>query len=211
MKEWPNSHPKANAMRRKRAQILSAAKEVFLKSGFAGSSMDEIAARAGVSLMTLYRHSQSKDDLFAAVVSGACTPKDDAERAYLEGLMDLPLEEVLRLSAIHIQEVLVHPETIALIRVAMTETKAFPHLTDQAYQGFVQHFEEIAGWIIREKAAGHAYSDARVENAARVFTNRILSGDIIRLLFGQPPPTKEAMETNAAVARDEALRELERG
>lgn len=150
-------------------------------------------------------------DLDLAVVSGACTPKDDAERAYLEGLMDLPLEEVPRPLAIRMQEVLVHPETIALIRVAMTETKAFPHLTDQAYRGFVQHFEEIAGWIVREQAAGRAYSEARIENAVRAFANRILSGDIVRLLFGQPPPTKAAMETNAAAARDQALRALGHG
>ncbi|MGZ3329359.1 MAG: TetR/AcrR family transcriptional regulator, partial [Xanthobacteraceae bacterium] len=49
----------------KRASIVGGAKDVFLRHGFEGASMDEIAAAAGVSKMTVYRYFRSKEQLFA--------------------------------------------------------------------------------------------------------------------------------------------------
>ena len=54
----------------KRRIILRGAKAVFLSRGFAGANMDAVAAKAGVSKMTLYRHFASKEALFAGVYSG---------------------------------------------------------------------------------------------------------------------------------------------
>ena len=62
-------------MERKRARILSAAREAFLRLGYEGPRMEAIAGAAGVSIVTLYRHTHSKDDLFAALVASACDPK----------------------------------------------------------------------------------------------------------------------------------------
>ena len=53
----------------KRRAILHGAKAVFLAAGFEGANMDEVAARAGVSKMTVYRHFGSKEDLFAGVIT----------------------------------------------------------------------------------------------------------------------------------------------
>ena len=49
--------------------ILSSARELFLSDGYARTSMDAIAARAGVSKQTVYSHFADKDTLFAAVVA----------------------------------------------------------------------------------------------------------------------------------------------
>jgi TetR/AcrR family transcriptional repressor of mexJK operon len=57
---------------RKREAILKGGKSVFLKHGFGGASMDEVAAAAGVSKMTVYRHFGSKEDLFAGVITELC-------------------------------------------------------------------------------------------------------------------------------------------
>ncbi|WP_280361591.1 TetR/AcrR family transcriptional regulator [Nocardia wallacei] len=50
------------------AELLAVAREVFLERGFAGTTMDEIASRAGISKASLYREHPSKAGLFAAVV-----------------------------------------------------------------------------------------------------------------------------------------------
>ncbi|BDU07962.1 TetR/AcrR family transcriptional regulator [Nocardia cyriacigeorgica] len=50
------------------AELLAVAREVFLERGFAGSTMDEVASRAGISKASLYREHSSKAELFAAVV-----------------------------------------------------------------------------------------------------------------------------------------------
>jgi AcrR family transcriptional regulator len=52
----------------KRRQILEAASRVFCREGFAGASIDTIAAEAGVSRQTIYNHVGDKEGLFAAVV-----------------------------------------------------------------------------------------------------------------------------------------------
>lgn len=56
----------------KRAAILEAAKQLFTELGFGGVSMDGIAARAGVSKLTVYSHYGDKETLFAEAVRAQC-------------------------------------------------------------------------------------------------------------------------------------------
>jgi len=51
-----------------RARILDAANEVFGLRGFERATMEEIAARAGVSAMTVYRHFEGREGLVRALV-----------------------------------------------------------------------------------------------------------------------------------------------
>ena len=64
----------------KRQAILNAATELFVARGYGAVSMDAIARAADVSKATLYAHFESKDRLFARIVSDACqeniTPGD---------------------------------------------------------------------------------------------------------------------------------------
>ena len=56
----------------KRAAILEAAKRLFSDQGFDGASMDQIAAEAGVSKLTVYSHFGDKEALFSAAVRAKC-------------------------------------------------------------------------------------------------------------------------------------------
>src|SRR5262249_3831266 len=51
----------------RRAEILRVARAIFLARGYAGTSMDEIAERAGVGKGTIYLHFPKKDDLLVAL------------------------------------------------------------------------------------------------------------------------------------------------
>ena len=55
---------------RKRRAILDAATTVFLRNGYLGTSMDEIAALAAVSKQTVYKHFADKERLFSEIVVG---------------------------------------------------------------------------------------------------------------------------------------------
>jgi AcrR family transcriptional regulator len=61
----------------RREQILDAATRAFARTGFTGTSLDDIAAEAGVSHVILYRHFASKSDLYRAVLDRACTQLAD--------------------------------------------------------------------------------------------------------------------------------------
>ena len=52
-----------------RQRILDAAYGLFWRQGFLRVSMDEIAARAGITKRALYQHFRSKDDLIAAALA----------------------------------------------------------------------------------------------------------------------------------------------
>lgn len=56
----------------KRALILHAAKALFLKHGFHGSSMNQIAKLAGVTKLTVYNHFQDKENLFTCAIAQTC-------------------------------------------------------------------------------------------------------------------------------------------
>jgi AcrR family transcriptional regulator len=56
------------------AEIVAAALAVFAERGFAAARLDDIAARAGVSKAALYLYFETKEALFAAVVSEAVAP-----------------------------------------------------------------------------------------------------------------------------------------
>lgn len=56
----------------KRARILQAAKAIFLKSGYHGTSMNQIAQEAGVTKITVYNHFQDKVNLFICAITETC-------------------------------------------------------------------------------------------------------------------------------------------
>jgi AcrR family transcriptional regulator len=56
----------------RRDQILTAATRAFARTGFAATALDDVAAEAGVSRVILYRHFDSKTDLYREVLNRAC-------------------------------------------------------------------------------------------------------------------------------------------
>lgn len=54
--------------KQRREQLIAVGRELFAEKGFAGSSVEEIAARAGVSKPVVYEHFGGKEGLYAVVV-----------------------------------------------------------------------------------------------------------------------------------------------
>jgi AcrR family transcriptional regulator len=54
----------------RQAQILRAASRAFARGGFAATSMDDVAAEAGITRLIVYRHFASKEALYRAVLTG---------------------------------------------------------------------------------------------------------------------------------------------
>jgi AcrR family transcriptional regulator len=68
------TEPAVRRMRRadRREQILDAATRAFARAGFAATGLDDIAAEAGITRVLLYRHFDSKADMYRAVLDRAC-------------------------------------------------------------------------------------------------------------------------------------------
>lgn len=72
----------------RRAQLLVAAQEVFVRSGYHAAAMDEIADQAGVSKPVLYQHFPSKLELYLALLDQHAGELVEAVRAALASTSD---------------------------------------------------------------------------------------------------------------------------
>jgi len=79
-----------------RRHLLDAARIVFAENGFHGTSIDEVAARAGFTKGAVYSNFKSKDDLFLAVLDDHLEQQMGAIHAELEGGRP-PEEEIPRM------------------------------------------------------------------------------------------------------------------
>jgi AcrR family transcriptional regulator len=84
---------------RRREQILAAATEAFARSGFAATSLDDIAAEAGVTRAVLYRHFDSKADLYQAVLDRMCARLDAHVADPAGGFTDASIDGLLETAA----------------------------------------------------------------------------------------------------------------
>jgi AcrR family transcriptional regulator len=83
----------------RREQILAAATEAFARSGFAATSLDDIAAEAGITRVVLYRHFDSKTDLYQAVLDRMCARLDAHVAEPAGGFADASIDGLLEAAA----------------------------------------------------------------------------------------------------------------
>ncbi|MEV0831524.1 TetR/AcrR family transcriptional regulator [Nonomuraea rubra] len=87
--------PPVRRLRRaeRREQILDAATRAFARAGYAATGLDDIAAEAALTRAMLYRHFDSKADLYRAVLDRACvqlaeaTGADDFDESAIPALL----------------------------------------------------------------------------------------------------------------------------
>jgi len=72
----------------RRAQLLDAAREVFVAQGYHSAAMDDIAERAAVSKPVLYQHFPSKLELYLALLDQTCDTVIEAVREALSSTDD---------------------------------------------------------------------------------------------------------------------------
>lgn len=112
---------------RKFDQVVCGAAAIFLRDGFAGASVDDIARAAQVSKATLYSYFPDKPHMFQAAMR--------AETARLEGSFaldiaaDLDPARAIPLIAARIAEWLADPACITLCRAHLAEAPRFAHLS----------------------------------------------------------------------------------
>lgn len=116
---------------RKREAILKGAKAVFLKHGFGGASMDQVAAAASVSKMTVYRHFGSKEDLFAGVITDLCQQIVTEE---IDEIFARAPREALRAFARKMTGIVFARDTTELHRIVIAESRRFPKLGRLFYE-----------------------------------------------------------------------------
>jgi len=135
---------------RKYDQVLDGAREVFLREGFEGASVDQIARDAGVSKATLYSYFPDKQTLFMAVFKSQCQVQSD--QAMGVEIMQRPVEEALYSIARSFLDYLMSDFAVQVFRVCVAESARFPELGRAFYEsGPKQVLDEITAFLASDK------------------------------------------------------------
>ncbi len=113
----------------KRQTIIQAATRLFLTQSYRSVSMEKIAQAAPVSKATLYNHFTSKHELLASVVG-------ELASSLLQTMTlseDDDAEQTLQKIAASFVELLYSPDGIAIYRLMIAESQAFPELGQMIY------------------------------------------------------------------------------
>jgi TetR/AcrR family transcriptional repressor of mexJK operon len=115
--------------------ILEAATTLFLRNGYLGTSVDDIAALAHVSKQTVYTHFADKEQLFAELIRGNISRVDGFIQSVTAGLGETnALEDDLRTFARKHVRAVVLPEAVRLRRLVIGEAGRFPDLAREYYE-----------------------------------------------------------------------------
>lgn len=185
---------------RKRSAILQAAIEEFRTNGFEATSMDRIAAAAGVSKRTVYNHFPSKDALFAEILV-QLWEKSTAliDLAYRP---DLPLRDQLLELLRQKLRMLDDGNFIDLARVAIAETIHSPERAQSMVARLGNKEEGVTVWIRA------ALADGRLKPLDPVFAAQQIQGLVKSFAFwpqitmGAPPLSQDMQEQIAVSAVD---------
>jgi TetR/AcrR family transcriptional regulator, mexJK operon transcriptional repressor len=165
------------------ATIIESARVLFLREGYSATSMEAIAARAGISKGTLYTRFPRKELLFAALVENrvkAWAARAQAHRAPADG----SLRERLRHHLEIMLDCIVDPEVATFGRLLSSERERFPEL-ERIYRehALTRSIDPLIDDIERgAQACGHRTRDARevafaLMEAAWGWANVRLSGE----------------------------------
>jgi TetR/AcrR family transcriptional repressor of mexJK operon len=131
---------------RRHREIREAAIGAFLVSGYDGTTMEEIAVRAGVSKQTVYKHFTDKQHLFADIV---LSTTDDMSA--LIGIIaeKLPATTDLARELTFLAETflvaLMQPRVLRLRRLVITSADRFPEISSAWYEkGFERVLAALA-------------------------------------------------------------------
>lgn len=132
--EKASIEPDGSRSAQKRKAILRAATEIFLRSGYLGTNMDEIAALSAVSKQTVYKHFSSKEALFIEIVSSMTDDAGDLVRHETSFFEEGDLGDYLFDYANRQLTVVLTPRLMQLRRLVIGEVARFPELAQVLYE-----------------------------------------------------------------------------
>jgi len=171
---------------KKRMQIIAAAEALFASSGLEATSMDQIAADAGVSKRTVYNHFANKTELFAAILDAMFGKVEqgplmtyDATRPVDQQLMEIAHQEVTMLSS---------PAFLQVARVAflqLLKDTTLAQAINKSSMGCLRYLQPFLTAAVTDKAL--VISD--IELAAKQFVFQLKSLIFYPLLYGMNTDT----------------------
>jgi AcrR family transcriptional regulator len=193
--------PQARPDEETRTVILDAARQEFATSGYAATSMESVARRAGVSTKTLYRLIPNKAALFEAILTDGI--ERFVSRIRLKACDGSDIEGALREALIALGELVLDGTVIGLLRMIVAEGDRFPEIADMFYNKAVKRSENtLANWLKAQAERGLIAIDNPTEAAGMLLGMLAFQPQRAVMFAHAPAPSHEALERRAqAVAK----------
>jgi len=192
------------------ASVIKAAWQLFAENGYAGTSMDDVAAAVGVSKPTVYEAYKNKQALFEAVIEDAThgfDPSVTAQIADYGGSM----AELFRILPGVVKVFIRQQRRTDLIRVLISEGRRMPFLVAKYREGLWER--ELAAWAKLTSRAMDRGEFRRMDPmvAARICASPAINIMIERIVYGDQSIAEETVdsfleEAFAAISRSCVLR-----
>lgn len=179
-------------------RIIKAGTHIFLRDGYEKTSMDAVAAEAGISKRTLYSRFPGKADLFEAVVNDVLQKSLgplDARRILRGTLYDSLLAFAENLLACALV-----PDVIALERVVAGEARQFPKLAARLHVRIGDYVVGLLSELIEHFHPARKRQRAAVRRDAELFLALIVLAPLRKAMLFQSEPGISG-EDRLAVAR----------
>lgn len=177
------SAPTAEIKRgRKFDQVLDGAREVFMRDGFEGASVDAIARAAQVSKATLYSYFTDKKLLFSEVARLECNRQADAALDAFD--MTAPVDEVLRQAADRIVRFFLSDFGQQVYRICVSESHRFPDLGARFYASGPALLRDRMTYLLQIHMDRGALCIDDIDLAAQQFGELCKSDLFVRRLCG---------------------------
>ena len=197
--------PQARCDEDTRAVIFDAARHEFAASGYAATSMESVARRAGVSTKTLYRLIPNKAALFEAMITDRIDTFASVVR--LRACDGRDIETALREALVVCGELVLDGDVISLQRVVLGDSEKFPEIAETFYHKAIRRTERtLANWLQAQNERGLIRIDD-AEAAAGMLLGMLVFQPQRAVMFGHAPiPAREELERRARAVAELFLR-----
>jgi AcrR family transcriptional regulator len=168
----------------RREQILAAATEAFARNGFAATGLDDIASEAGITRVILYRHFDSKTDLYQAVLDRMCARLDAHMEEPVGGFSDASIDGLLAAAV----------ESPAGFRLLFQHAAREPE-----FKARIEKFRADITAAARRQIGAVVPDQALARWAAQLAPAVAIEAIIAWLDAGQPDPARAAARVRQAV------------
>jgi AcrR family transcriptional regulator len=178
--------------------IYEAARHEFAANGFAATSTETLARRAGVSTKTLYRLIPNNEALFEAMVSDRLDRFLQAVN--LRATEHDDIEEALNAALMACADLSLDPEVVAMQRIVLQETGKFAGLAETFYRnGISRTSAALAKWLrVQVKRGLIELDDA--DEAAGMLIGMVASAPQRAAIYGGVPlPTRRQIEKRVQI------------
>ncbi|MCH8301351.1 MAG: TetR/AcrR family transcriptional regulator [Proteobacteria bacterium] len=164
------------------AEITQAALAAFAEKGYAGTRVDDVAKRAGVSKGLLYLYFKTKEDLFKAVIRSFLSPRIDALISNIEET-ELSAEEFVRGPFLEFATSLPKSPAKILVRLMIAEGPKHPDLIAWYWDNVVSRALDALRTLIKRGVDNGEFRKSALDEFPQLLITPIFFSMVWTLLF----------------------------